>query len=73
MEQTQLAQVATPLCQIEQRLTRTEQVGSASETFDAALLAGEVTIKWTTFYGSLPSTRTRSRAGRTARAASRSR
>ena len=48
MEQTQLAQVATPLCQIEQRLTRTEQVGSASETFDAALLAGEVLIKWST-------------------------
>ena len=48
MADNQFDQVATPLCKIEQRLTRTEQVGSASEVFTTALLAGEVVVKWST-------------------------
>ena len=48
MDDTRLTQVATPLCQIEQRLARAEQVGSALEVFNTALLAGEAAIKWST-------------------------
>ena len=48
MADNQFDQVATPLCEIEQRLTRTEQVGLASEVFNTALLAGEVVVKWST-------------------------
>ena len=48
MTGARFAELPTPLYQIEARLVQTEQVGSASEVFNTALLVGEVLVKWST-------------------------
>ena len=48
MKANRFADLPTPLCQVESRLGRSEEIASALEVFDNALLVGEVVVKWST-------------------------